>query len=110
MLPSASLGERGPGLYEPVHGSAPDIAGKGIAYPYGAIGSVALLLRYSLQLQAEARAVEATLAAAIEGGALPSDVADGRASSTREVDAAGVRALCLHKETRSATSTRVRTA
>jgi len=100
MLPSASLGERGPGLYEPVHGSAPDIAGKGIANPYGAIGSVALLLRHSLQLEAEARAVEAAMAAAIEGGALTADVADGRASSTREVGEAVVRALSLHKEAR----------
>ena len=100
MLPSASLGERGPGLYEPVHGSAPDIAGKGVANPYGAIGSVAMLLRHSLQLEVEARAVEAAMAAAIEGGALPADVADGRASSTGEVGEAVVRALTLHKEAR----------
>ncbi|HEY4730836.1 MAG TPA: 3-isopropylmalate dehydrogenase, partial [Myxococcales bacterium] len=50
MLPSASVGLGGPGLYEPVHGSAPDIAGQGVANPYGAIGSVALLLRHSLRL------------------------------------------------------------
>jgi 3-isopropylmalate dehydrogenase len=102
MLPSASLGERGPGLYEPVHGSAPDIAGKGIANPYGAIGSVGLLLRHSLQLEAEARAVEAAVAAALESGALPADVADrdARACSTAEAGAAVVRALSLHKEAR----------
>ncbi len=58
LLPSASLGESGPGLYEPIHGSAPDIAGKGIANPLGAILSAALLLRYSLKLEAEAAAVE----------------------------------------------------
>jgi 3-isopropylmalate dehydrogenase len=54
MLPSASLGLGGPGLFEPVHGSAPDIAGKGVANPYGAIGSVAMLLRHSLRLEPEA--------------------------------------------------------
>jgi 3-isopropylmalate dehydrogenase len=67
VLPSASLGSDGPGLYEPIHGSAPDIAGKGIANPIGAVLSAAFLLRYSLGLKAEARrveqAVEATIAA-----------------------------------------------
>ena len=56
MLPSASLGSGGPGLYEPIHGSAPDIAGKGIANPIGTILSAALLLRYSLKLETEAAA------------------------------------------------------
>ena len=55
LLPSASLGEGRRGLYEPIHGSAPDIAGQGIANPYGTILSVALLLRHSLELAAEAR-------------------------------------------------------
>jgi 3-isopropylmalate dehydrogenase len=58
LLPSASLGGDGPGLYEPIHGSAPDIAGKGIANPLGAILSAALMLRYSLEMEAEAAAVE----------------------------------------------------
>ncbi len=58
MLPSASLGEAGPGLYEPIHGSAPDIAGKGIANPVGTILSTAMLLRYSLKLEAEAVSIE----------------------------------------------------
>ena len=53
MLPSASLGDQGPGLYEPIHGSAPDIAGKGIANPIGTILSPAMLLRHSLKLEAE---------------------------------------------------------
>jgi 3-isopropylmalate dehydrogenase len=75
MLPSASLGEGKRGLYEPIHGSAPDIAGKGIANPYATILSVALLLRYSLGLEAEARAVEGAVAAAIDAGVLPADVA-----------------------------------
>ena len=57
MLPSASLGESGLGLYEPIHGSAPDIAGKGIANPTGTILSSAMLLRHSLKLEAEAAAI-----------------------------------------------------
>src|SRR5205823_8438740 len=75
LLPSASLGEGRRGLYEPIHGSAPDIAGKGIANPYATILSVALLLRHSLGLEAEARAVEAAVAAAIYRWVLPADVA-----------------------------------
>ncbi|HJS30015.1 MAG TPA: 3-isopropylmalate dehydrogenase [Anaerolineales bacterium] len=61
MLPSASLGERKPGLYEPVHGSAPDIAGQGLANPLGAILSAAMLLRFSLSLEEEARIVESAV-------------------------------------------------
>ncbi len=82
-LPSASLGTalRG-GLFEPIHGSAPDIAGRGIANPYGAISSAALLLRYSLQLETEARAVEAAVSRAIESGALPADLAAAGAAVT----------------------------
>ena len=57
LLPSASLGD-GAGLFEPVHGSAPDIAGKDIANPIGTIASAAMLLRYALRLETEARAVE----------------------------------------------------
>ena len=58
LLPSASLGESGPGLFEPIHGSAPDIAGKGIANPIGTILSVAMMMRYSLGLEGEATAIE----------------------------------------------------
>ncbi len=58
MVPSASLGTHGPGLYEPAHGSAPDIAGKGIANPVGSVLSAAMLLRHSLRLEREAEAVE----------------------------------------------------
>ena len=75
MLPSASLGETGRGLYEPIHGSAPDIAGKGLANPCGMIGSVALLLRHSLGLEREAAAVEAAIAAAIADGVRTPDIA-----------------------------------
>ena len=58
MLPSASLSESGPGLYEPIHGSAPDIAGKGIANPIGTILSSAMMLRHSLKLEGEAASIE----------------------------------------------------
>jgi 3-isopropylmalate dehydrogenase len=83
LLPSASLGEgvRG-GLFEPIHGSAPDIAGRGIANPYAAILSAALLLRYSLQLEPEARALEAAVSRAIESGKLPADLAAAGAGVT----------------------------
>jgi 3-isopropylmalate dehydrogenase len=80
-LPSASLGERlnrmgkRLGLYEPIHGSAPDIAGSGIANPIGAILSVALMLRYSLGLEAEAHALEAAVYAALAHGARTRDLA-----------------------------------
>jgi 3-isopropylmalate dehydrogenase len=74
MLPSASLnGERG-GVYEPIHGSAPDIAGKGIANPVGTILSAALLLRYSLQLEREAQAIERAVDQAISDGNLTRDL------------------------------------
>jgi 3-isopropylmalate dehydrogenase len=75
MLPSASLGSTDCGLYEPIHGSAPDIAGKGVANPCGSIASVALLLRYSLHLEDEARAVEAALRKVIANGARTADIA-----------------------------------
>jgi 3-isopropylmalate dehydrogenase len=75
MLPSASLGETTRGLYEPIHGSAPDIAGKGIANPCGTIASVALLLRHSLGLTEEAAAVEAAIASAISQGCRTADIA-----------------------------------
>ena len=74
MLPSASLGDSKVGLYEPIHGSAPDIAGKDIANPCATIASAALLLRHSLGLESEASAVEAALAAAIAGGARTADI------------------------------------
>jgi len=75
MLPSASLGEGKRGLYEPIHGSAPDIAGKGVANPYATILSVALLCRHSLGLESEARAIEAAVSAAIDRGVLTGDLA-----------------------------------
>jgi 3-isopropylmalate dehydrogenase len=78
------------GLYEPIHGSAPDIAGKGIANPLATILSVAMLLRHSLALEDEARAVEAAVAAALADGFVTGDVAaPGEATrTTGEVGAA----------------------
>jgi 3-isopropylmalate dehydrogenase len=75
MLASASLGDGPRGLYEPIHGSAPDIAGKGIANPAGAILSSALLLRYSLNAADAAKAVEAAVARAIGTGVRTRDIA-----------------------------------
>jgi 3-isopropylmalate dehydrogenase len=76
LLPSASLGAGGRGgLFEPIHGSAPDIAGRGIANPYATILSAAMLLRYALQLESEANMLEAAVSRAVVGGALPADLA-----------------------------------
>ena len=87
LLPSASLGEGKRGLYEPIHGSAPDIAGKGIANPIGTIMSVAMLLRHSLGLNAESEAVEKAVGGAIADGARTPDIvtSGGKVLSTREV-------------------------
>ena len=74
MLPSASLSEAGLGLYEPIHGSAPDIAGKGIANPIGTILSAALMLRYSLKREEEALAIEQAVDHAITTGARTVDL------------------------------------
>lgn len=85
LLPSASIGGD-VGLYEPVHGSAPDIVGKGIANPIGAIASAALMLRYSFELEEEARSVESGVQAAFDAGFITADLAiDGHARSTSEV-------------------------
>jgi 3-isopropylmalate dehydrogenase len=81
LLPSASLGD-GAGLFEPVHGSAPDIAGKGIANPIGTIASAAMLLRYALKLDAEASAVERAIEQALRSGARTADLAAGGPSVT----------------------------
>jgi 3-isopropylmalate dehydrogenase len=86
LLPSASLGDGGPGLYEPIHGSAPDIAGKGIANPLGTILSAALLLRHSLGLPREAVAVEAAVDAVLANGARTADLG-GRLGSRAMAEA-----------------------
>jgi 3-isopropylmalate dehydrogenase len=86
LLPSASLGESKRGLYEPIHGSAPDIAGRDLANPTGAILSAALLLRHSLQLETEAAAVEAAVDAVLGSGPYTRDLG-GDAGTTDVRDA-----------------------
>jgi 3-isopropylmalate dehydrogenase len=83
MLPSASLSEAGVGLYEPIHGSAPDIAGQAIANPVGTILSAALMLRYSLNLEAEAVMIERAVDEAITNGARTADL--GGMLTTRQM-------------------------
>ncbi len=87
MLPSASLRSDGVGLYEPVHGSAPDIAGKGIANPMGMIMSAALMLRHSFGLEAEADAIELAVNDCLEAGYHTADlhIKDGKQVGTTEI-------------------------
>ena len=87
LLPSASLGDGPRGLYEPIHGSAPDIAGRGIANPYATILSVAMLLRYSLGLEKEAAAVESAVSRAIDRGVLTADVSPPGALAATTIQA-----------------------
>jgi 3-isopropylmalate dehydrogenase len=95
VLPSASLGDGTRGVYEPIHGSAPDIAGRGIANPIGTILSVALLLKHSLKLEKEAQAVEAAVDRTITGGARTADIAEAgkTALTTRQMGDAVLAAL-----------------
>ena len=87
MLPSAPLGADGPGLFEPVHGSAPDIAGRGIANPLAMFLSVALMLRHGLGLESEAAAVESAVERALESGLRTPDLGGdaGTVEATRAV-------------------------
>ena len=84
LCPSASLGAGTRGLYEPIHGSAPDIAGRGIANPYATILSAALLLRHSLALESEARALEAAVVGALEAGVRTADLRPKGAPATTQ--------------------------
>lgn len=94
MLPSASLGSDGPGLYEPIHGSAPDIAGKNIANPLATILAVAMLLRHSLNLDAEAESVESAVSQVLKDGLRTADIARGsQAIGTSEMGAAVIERL-----------------
>ena len=89
MLPSASLGEGTRGLYEPIHGSAPDIAGRNIANPLATILSLGMMLRYSFGLQEEALAVENAVKAVLEEGCRTADIAKkgGKSLNTQEMGA-----------------------
>lgn len=96
LLPSASIGARPRGgLYEPIHGSAPDIAGRGIANPYAALLSAAMLLKFSLDLPAEAGVLESAVSEAIDSGVRPADIAlPGKPpASTREAGDAVIAAI-----------------
>jgi 3-isopropylmalate dehydrogenase len=95
LSPSASLGDGKRGLYEPIHGSAPDIAGKGIANPVGTILSAALLLRHSLGLEREARAVEGAVAKALSQGLRTADIAAGGLSLDTAAAGAAITALIV---------------
>jgi 3-isopropylmalate dehydrogenase len=83
MLPSASLGESGPGVFEPVHGSAPDIAGTGKANPLATFLSVGMMLRHGLDRADDADRIEAAVEAALDDGLRTPDLAGG--ADTREV-------------------------
>ena len=96
LLPSASLGDGSKGLYEPIHGSAPDIAGKGVANPIGTILSAAMLLRHSLQLDAEAAAIEAAVDQVLREGPHTRDI--GGDAGTDAVRDAVLRAIDRHIE------------
>ena len=102
MLPSASLGAGGAGLYEPIHGSAPDIAGRGVANPYGAILSAALLLRHSLHRDDLARVVEQAVDDCISEDFLTPDL--GGEHHTGEIGEAVQREVSRHLDTVGAPS------
>ena len=87
MLPSASLDEKGKGLYEPIHGTAPDIAGKGVANPLATILSAAMMLRYSLKDEANARRIEAAVTKVLRDGLRTADI---HTAGTRKVGTAAM--------------------
>jgi len=91
MLPSASLGAQGPGLFEPVHGSAPDIAGKGVANPLAMILSAALMLRHGFSLEDEAAALESAVDRALAAGLRTADL--GGSATTAEATEAVLKEL-----------------
>ena len=96
MLPSASLGSDGPGLYEPIHGSAPDIAGQEIANPLATILASAMLLRHSLDLEAEATAIESAVQRVLSDGLRTHDIArGGEAIGTESMGSAVVERLTV---------------
>ncbi len=96
-MPSASLGDGGPGMYEPIHGSAPDIAGDGIANPIGSILAAAMLLRHSLNLEPEAVAVETAVMDTLEDGCRTIDLRRENALSTQQMTAEIITRLGANK-------------
>ena len=105
LLPSASIGD-GPGLFEPVHGSAPDIAGRGVANPLGAIASAGLLLRYGLGLEAAADLVDRAVAGVLDAGLRTADIAQSGESvvGTREMGEAVARLVLAGRTAEPAAS------
>jgi 3-isopropylmalate dehydrogenase len=99
MLPSASLDSAGKGMYEPIHGSAPDIAGQGIANPLATILSVAMMLRYSLDEGALAERIEQAVGKVLDSGLRTADIASAgkRTVGTRAMGDAVVAALCAER-------------
>ena len=94
LLPSASIGSSGPGLFEPIHGSAPDIAGRNIANPLATILAVAMMLRYSMSMNTEADAIEDAVSRVLKSGLRTKDIAGaGPAITTTEMGDAVVRVL-----------------
>ncbi len=95
MLPSASLGTTKRGLYEPIHGSAPDIAGKGVANPLATLLSVSMMLKYSFELEAEAKALDDAVSATLKSGLRTADIAAGdeKTVGTSDMTAAVLKAL-----------------
>ena len=91
MLPSASVGADGPGLFEPVHGSAPDIAGTGRANPLAMFGSVAMMLRYGLDREEDAVKIESAIDRALEEGLRTADL--GGDATTEDATEAVLRFL-----------------
>jgi 3-isopropylmalate dehydrogenase len=97
LLPSASLGDGKAGVYEPIHGSAPDIAGKGIANPYATILSAAMLLRHSLGLFDEADCIERSVDGALNAHAFTADLSsNGKHLSTTEAAQAVIEQMQAH--------------
>jgi 3-isopropylmalate dehydrogenase len=99
MLPSASIGQGQVGMYEPIHGSAPDIAGQGLANPLAAILAAAMLLRHSLGLEAEARAVETAVAHVLDAGHRTADLTSqgGPHVTTQQMGSLVIDALTAQK-------------
>ena len=95
MLPSASLDKNGHGMYEPVHGTAPDIVGQGIANPLATILSVAMMLRYSLNEPAWADQIEVAVSSTLDQGLRTADIYSAGTTkvSTQKMGAAVVSAL-----------------
>jgi 3-isopropylmalate dehydrogenase len=105
LLPSGSLGARRadgklPGLYEPIHGSAPDIAGKGVANPLGTIGSASAMLDWSFGLKTEAKAIEDAIDQVIQHGPTTPDLLNGKGTTATVGDAVCARILARAKETK----------